>query len=171
MKWSLRKTGCDKMEKTQRCLAVVRVRGLSDIRKDIQDTLHMLNLARNCNATLIDDRPSYLGMLKKVQNCVAWGEPSKDTIIGLLKKRGRAAGNKRLTDDDSEKLGYATVDKLAEALYNQEVQLKDLSGIKPVFRLHPPRKGFKGSIKKSFKSGGVTGYRGEAINDLIKRMA
>jgi len=48
--------------------------------------------------------------------------------------------------------------------------LKDLPGVKPVFRLHPPRKGFKGSIKKSYRAGGEAGYRGEAINDLIRRM-
>jgi large subunit ribosomal protein L30 len=52
-----------------------------------------------------------------------------------------------------------------------EVQLKDLKDIKPVFRLHPPKKGFKGTIKRSYKSGGVTGYRGEDINNLIKRMS
>jgi len=26
-------------------------------------------------------------------------------------------------------------------------------------------------VKKSYAAGGVTGYRGEVINDLIKRMA
>ena len=158
------------MKKAQRCLAVVRVRGTSDIRTDTQDTMNMLNLTHNCHATLIDDRPSYLGMLRKAQNYVTWGEPSEETIARLLKERGRAVGNKRLSDDDSRKLGYDTLDKLAEAIFNLEVQLKNLSGIKPVFRLHPPKKGFKGSVKKSFKSGGATGYRGEAINDLIKRM-
>jgi large subunit ribosomal protein L30 len=158
------------MEKAQRCLVVVRVRGKSDVRKDIQDTLDMLNLTHNCHATLIDDRPSYLGMLRKAQNYVAWGESSKDTITRLLKERGRAVGNKRLSDDDAKRLGYDTLAELAEAIYRLEVQLKDLAGIKAVFRLHPPSKGFKGSIKKSFQSGGVTGHRGEVINDLIKRM-
>jgi len=39
-----------------------------------------------------------------------------------------------------------------------------------VFRLHPPKKGFKGKVKRGYTAGGVTGYRGEAINDLIKKM-
>jgi large subunit ribosomal protein L30 len=42
--------------------------------------------------------------------------------------------------------------------------------MKPLFRLHPPRKGYKG-IRNSVKEGGSLGYRGEAINDLAKRMA
>ena len=158
------------MKKAQRCLVVVRVRGTSDIRADVQDTLGMLNLTHNCHATLIDDRPSYLGMLRKAQNCATWGEPSKETITHLLKERGRSVGNKRLSDEDAKKLGHDTLEKLADAIYSLDVQLKNLSGIKPVFRLHPPKKGFKGSVKKIFKAGGVTGYRGEAINDLVNRM-
>ncbi|MEM2203989.1 MAG: 50S ribosomal protein L30, partial [Sulfolobales archaeon] len=42
--------------------------------------------------------------------------------------------------------------------------------VKPVFRLHPPSGGFKGSIKKPYGNGGELGYRGQDINDLIRRM-
>jgi len=158
------------MEKRRRCIVVVRIRGLSDVRGEIQDTLKMLNLTRNCHATLIDDRPSYLGMLQKVKNQVTWGEVSKEVINLLLKRRGRLVGGKKLTDEYAQRVGYESVDKLAEAIYNLEVEFKSLPDIKPIFRLHPPKKGFKGSIKKSYRSGGETGWRGEAINNLIKRM-
>ena len=160
-----------KVDEGQRCLAVIRVRGISGVRGDVQDTMKMLNLTRNCHATLIDDRPSYLGMLQKVHSCVTWGEPSEETIAHLLRKRGRTVGNKKLTDEHAQKAGSDSLDKLAEALFNLKIQLRSLTFIKPVFRLHPPRKGYEGSVKKSYKSGGVTGYRGEAINDLIKRMS
>lgn len=158
------------MEKGSKCLVAVRVRGSVNVRKDIGDTLRMLNLTRNCHATIIDDRPSYIGMLQKVQNQVTWGEASKDTILMLLKERGRLVGNKKITDEYVKKIGFESIDDLAEAIYNLKVEFNKLPGIKPVFRLHPPSKGYKGSVKKSWKSGGVTGYRGEAINDLIKRM-
>jgi len=102
---------------------------------------------------------------------VTWGEPSEETIAHLLRKRGRTVGNKKLTDEHAQKAGSDSLDKLAEALFNLKIQLRSLTFIKPVFRLHPPRKGYEGSVKKSYKSGGVTGYRGEAINDLIKRMS
>ena len=42
--------------------------------------------------------------------------------------------------------------------------------LSPVFRLHPPRGGFKGSTKKPYSDGGELGYRGPAINELIRRM-
>ena len=151
-------------------MAVVRIRGIINVRKEVEDTLRMLNLQRNCHATLIDDRPSFLGMLRKAQNIITWGEVSKETISLLLKKRGRTIGDKPLTDEYAKKIGYESLDDLADAIYNLKVMLKDLPGVKPVFRLHPPRKGFKGSIKKSYRAGGEAGYRGEAINDLIRRM-
>ena len=141
------------------------------MRKEIEDTLRMLNLERNCHATLIDDRPSFLGMLRKAQNVITWGEVSKETIALLLRKRGRIVGNRKLTDEYVKKIGYDSLDALAEAIYNLKVKLKDLPGVKPVFRLHPPRKGYKGTVKKSYSAGGETGYRGEAINELIQKMA
>jgi hypothetical protein len=49
------------------------------------------------------------------------------------------------------------------------VECNGLSRVKPVFRLRPPSKGFKGKVKRSYTSGGVTGYRGEDTNKLIKR--
>ncbi|RLI12577.1 50S ribosomal protein L30 [Candidatus Bathyarchaeota archaeon] len=158
------------MEKGQKCLAAVRIRGTVNVRKEVEDTLRMLNLQRNCHATLIDDRPSFLGMLRKAQDIITWGEVSKETISILLKKRGRTVGDKPLTDDYARKIGYSSLDDLADAIYNLKVTLKDLPRVKPVFRLHPPRKGFKRSIKKSYRAGGEAGYRGEDINDLIRRM-
>ena len=158
------------MREGEKCLAVIRVRGVSDIFKEIKATLQMLHLTRNCHATLIDDRPSYLGMLHKAQNYVTWGEISKEGITLLLKKRGRLVGDKELTAKHAQEIGYKSLDDLAEAVYKLEVEYSRLPNIKPVFRLHPPKRGFKGKVKRSYAGGGVTGYRGEAINDLIKRM-
>lgn len=43
---------------------------------------------------------------------------------------------------------------------------------KKFFRLNSPRKGFgRKGIKKSFGKGGALGYRGEKMNDLVRRMA
>lgn len=130
----------------------------------------MLHLIRNCYATLIDDRPSYRGMLHKAKNYVTWGEVSKESVALLLKERGRIVGNKKLTSQYVQEAGYKSLEDLAEAIHKAEVEYKSLPNIKSVFRLHPPKSGFKGKVKKSYTAGGVTGYRGEAINDLIKRM-
>ena len=154
-----------------KCLAVIRVRGVSDVFREVIDTLEMLHLSRNCQGTLIDDRPSYLGMLRKARNYVTWGEVSLENIVLLLKKRGRVVGNRKLTDEYVKEIGYESLEDLAEAIYERKVEFGRLLNVKPVLRLHPPKKGFRGKVKRSFAAGGVTGYRGAAINDLIKRMA
>ncbi len=130
----------------------------------------MLNLKRNNYAILIDNRPSFLGMLKTAQNFVTWGEVSKEIIAELLKKRGRLVGNKKLTDEYVQKLGFKSLDELAEAIFYCKVEYWKLPEVQPYFRLHPPTKGFKGKIKKGYGMGGELGYRGEKINDLLERM-
>ena len=109
-------------------------------------------------------------MLYRVQNYVTWGEISKETAALLLNKRGRLAGGKKLTPESVEMLGYKSIDALADAIVNCKVDYQKLPNVQPVFKLRPPSKGYKGKTKKSFIAGGETGYRGEKINDLIKRM-
>jgi large subunit ribosomal protein L30 len=151
-------------------LVAVRIRGMSDISQEIKDTLSMLRLTRNCHATLVDDRPSYKGMLRKSKDCLTWGEVSQENIALLLKKRGRLVGDKKLTDEYAKQLDYESLDALAEAIFKVEVEFSSLPEVKPVFRLRPPKKGFKGKIKRSFAAGGEAGYRGDEINSLLKRM-
>jgi len=158
------------MEENRRCIAVVRIRGQGDVREEVEETLKMLRLNRNCHAALIDSRPSYLGMLKKAENCVTWGEVSKESVLTLLKRRGRARGNKKLNDEYAKRAGYISLDDLAEAIWKLEAKLDDLPEIEPVFRLHPPRKGFRGGVKKNYRIGGALGYRGQAINDVLGKM-
>ncbi len=155
----------------RKCLAVVRVRGVGDAHPKIEKTLELLHLNRNCQITLIDDRPSFIGMLKKVRHFVTWGEITKDNIYLLLNKRGRLVGNKKVDDEYAKRIGFMSLEELADAAHKVKIQFRGLPDIKPVFRAHPPRKGYKGKIKKSYTVGGVTGYCGEAINKLIKKMA
>ncbi len=151
-------------------MVAVRIRGISDISKEISDTLSMLRLTRNCHATLVDDRPAYKGMLRKSKDYLTWGEVSQENIALLLKERGRLVGGKKLTDEYAKELGYKSLDDLAKAIFKVEVDCRSLPKVKPVFRLRPPKKGFKGKIKRGYGAGGELGYRGDAINDLLEQM-
>lgn len=154
-----------------RLLAVIRLRGRVRIPREVKDTLKMLRLHKRNHAVIIDDRPSYMGMLKKTVDYVTWGEITQETLAYLLKRRGELEGGRKLTDEYvQETLGMKSIDELAEAIFNGKLTLKDIPKLKPVFRLHPPSKGFKGSIKRHYEAGGELGYRGLKINDLIKRM-
>ena len=111
-----------------------------------------------------------LGMLKRVQSYVTWGEISKETLVEMLSKRGRLAGEKQLTEEYISKIGCKSMDEFASAIAECRLDYSKLPDIQAVFKLHPPKKGFKGTAKKNYRAGGEAGYRGEAINDLIKRM-
>ena len=151
-------------------LLVVRVRGTINVPRRVEDTLRMLRVERPNYATIIDDRPDYQGMLQKAKDWITWGEPTKETVKELLEKRGRAPGNRPLTEDYIKELGFQGFDDLAEKLVTCQLSLNKLEGVKPFFRLHPPKKGYKKSVKRPWRSRGELGYRGEAINELVRRM-
>ena len=68
--------------------AVIRIRGTIGARREIRDTLKMLNLLRINSCTIIPETPSYKGMLQKVKDYVTWGEASDETLALLLKRNG-----------------------------------------------------------------------------------
>ena len=149
-------------------LAVIRIRGRIKVRKEIEDTLDILKLSRKHRCILVHEDPVTLGMIQKVKDYVTWGNISKDMIKELIQKRGRIAGDKKVSEDFLKEKGIDGFDDLVEKLTSGKIKLKDV-GIKPYFRLTPPSKGFKGSIKQHYPKG-VLGNRGEKINGLLKRM-
>ena len=148
----------------------MRVRGTISAKREARDTLDMLHLSRTNHAALVDNRPAFVGMLRQVQAYVTWGEASPETVMLMLQKRARLTGGKRLTDESVEKIGFKSLAELAEAIVNCKTEYWKLPEMQHVFKLRPPTKGFKGKIKRSYRAGGEAGHRGEAINDLIKRM-
>jgi large subunit ribosomal protein L30 len=156
------------MEK--KSLLAIRIRGTLNIPGRPKDTLRMLRIERNNYATILDNRPDYQGMLQKVKDYITWGETNPETIKLLLEKRGEIPGGKKLTEEHLSTLGYNSFEEFAKALHSCEVDINKVEGIKPFFRLHPPRKGFKASVKRSYRNKGELGYRGENINELAKRM-
>ena len=150
-------------------IAAIRIRGRTGIKGKIEDTLKMLHLTRINHAVLLPDNPSYHGMLVKGKDYITWGEIDQETITQLIEKRGKLPGNKKFTPEELKERGkYSSAEELSQAIIQEEAQLQD-AGLKPIFRLHPPRKGYK-DIKKTFHEGGTLGYRGEEITTLIKKM-
>ena len=149
-------------------LAVIRIRGRVKVRKEIEDTMKILKLNRKHHCVFLPKNSVTSGMLQKIKDYVTWGEISKDMLKKLIQKRGRLSGNKRISEDFLKESGIGGFDELAEKIINSEIKLKDL-GIKTYFRLAPPSKGFKGSIKQHYPRGAL-GNRGEKINELLKRM-
>lgn len=138
--------------------AVIRIRGSVGLKKDIKYTLSMLRLKKKMHCVLIKENDCMKGMLQKIRDYVTWGEIEDDVLKSLIAKRGRKAVGKRLNEKEVEDISKKTKE-------NQKVSEE----IVPVFRLNPPSKGFKKSIKQHYPAGEL-GYRGKEINELLKRM-
>jgi LSU ribosomal protein L30P len=152
--------------------ALVQLRGEVNIDRDIRDTLTMLNLGRVNHATFIPEDPTYEGMVTKVNDYVAHGQPSNDTVALLLRRRGETATGEPVTDEwvtNSNTTDADDVDTLAAALTAGETTLQD-AGLSPTLRLHPPRGGHDG-IKQPATTGGQLGvHEPDAIDDLLEAM-
>ena len=134
--------------------------------------MESLKLERTFQARLLDNTPSNLGMLRSVKALVAWGEISPELLGHILEKRGERDGAERLDEPFLRLLEKANLDDLAKAVVEGETSLHELSraGLKVPFRFHPPRGGFKRSLRRAATDGGELGYRGVEINNLAKRM-
>ena len=150
-------------------LAVVRIRGGISINRDIKNTLKMLNLTKVNHCVFIPETKEYKGMLQKVKDYVTWGEIEPGTMVEMIKQRGKLEGDKPVTDKYLKENGYTSIKKFVEAVVEGKAKYSSLKGVKPVMRLHPPRKGLEG-IKRSFAIGGALGCRGKEINELLRRM-
>lgn len=149
---------------------VLRVRGTTGVKKGISDTLKMLRLTRINHGVLIENTPSLDGMLQKAKDYITWGEINSETLAEIISKRGKFIGGIKITDELlTENTDYSSCEDLAKALIDGNIKENDID-MKPVFRLHPPRKGYE-SIRRSVNEGGSLGYRGESIKDLIKKMS
>jgi large subunit ribosomal protein L30 len=159
-------------QKKGKIIAIIRLKGRVNVKEEDERTLQMLNLRRKYSMAIYPaDLPGLDGMLDKVKHLVTWGEVSEPTLEKILRKRGRLPGRKRLNDEVVKQLfNVESVADLASKIYRGEIILHKQEKIKPVFRLHPPRGGFKRSTRRTYENGGELGYRGEAINDLILKM-
>ena len=149
--------------------AVIRVRGSINVKPKIKETMKLMRLNRVNHCVIVPENETYDGMLKIIKDYVTWGEVDVETTELMLGSSGKTSGNAIFTKKELKDSSFKTMKTLAKNLSEGKVVMRDIPKLKPLFRLHPPRKGYEG-IKRSFKEGGALGYRGEKINQLIRRM-
>lgn len=149
---------------------VVRVRSSINMKPNVYKTLQLLNLTRVNHCVIVEDSKIIRGMLRVAKDYITWGEIDKSMVTKLIKSRGKLVGDKEITEDYIKSAtSFSNFEKLTDALVEKNFKYKDIPDVKPIFRLHPPRKGYEG-IKRSFVNKGALGYRGKEINKLIDRM-
>lgn len=136
-------------------IIAIRISGLVEIPKEVQETLFRMRLRRKYSAVLFHPTKENLKLLNTVRNFVAYGDINKETLLDLIKKRAESTGKKKI---EAEKI-------------LEQLEKKDLEslGIKPFFRLHPPRKGIDSKLHFPIRKG-VLGDNKEKINELVRRM-
>jgi len=134
-------------------LIVIRISGQINLSNNVKETLFRLRLRRKYTAILLKPSRETEKILNSVRNHVAYGDIDTETLTKLIELRGQSA--KKI---DATKI-VQDLDKKS---------LTDL-GLKPFFRLHPPRKGI--DSKKHFGvRKGVLGDNKNKINELVRRM-
>jgi large subunit ribosomal protein L30 len=139
-----------------RLVAAVRVRGRFNIKPKIRTTLELLRLHKPNHCVVFKANSALLGMLQRAKDYITFGEISKETFVRLLMKRGERGSKRGLSKEEAE--------KIADAVLNGG-KLKDF--VDPVFRLHPPRRGWK-NIKQQYPRGAL-GLR-DNMDELLNRM-
>ena len=151
--------------------ALVQLRGEVNMSREVEDTLSMLNIHRTNHCALVPETDTYRGMVTKVNDYVAFGEPSPGVLSTLLRKRAEPEAGEGDIDDEwvGENTDYDDVNALADALLAEETTLREC-GLSPAIRLHPPRGGHDG-IKHPRVEGGELGrHSTEEIDSLLTAM-
>jgi|SRR3989338_1096027 len=133
-------------------ILVIRIGGLVKMNYQIEEALFRLRLRRKYAAVLLHNTKENLILIKGLRDYIAYGEISDEMLKKLIVVRGQAKGKK------------IDADKVIEGLNKKG--LEEL-GLKPFFRLHPPRGGIKSRLH--FPKG-VLGDHGKDINKLLGRM-
>ncbi|MFC4988082.1 50S ribosomal protein L30 [Saliphagus infecundisoli] len=152
--------------------AIVQLRGEVNRQEGVDDTLDMLNVHETNHCALVPETDTYQGMIAKVNDYVAFGEPSPEVLATLLETRAEPLEG--TSSDVNEKwLGehteYDGFESLAEALLEEETTLRE-QGLSPTLRLHPPRGGHEGIKQPASKGGQLGTHTTEEIDDLLTSM-
>ena len=136
-------------------ILIIRISGLVENDKKLEETLSRMRLRRKYSAILIHSSDENKKLLQKIRNYIAYGPIDKETLKLLIEKRAKSIDKKKV---DAEKI-LEHIDKKSMLSL----------GLKPYFRLHPPRGGIDSKIHFGKKKG-VLGDNKEKINYLVRRM-
>jgi large subunit ribosomal protein L30 len=148
---------------SNKLIAVIRLRGTVGIKPNAKRTMESLNLNRKFSCVILPDTDINTGMLQAAHDYIAFGKINDESLLKLLiEKRGKTImGHKKLEGND--------LDAAFESLRSGTGVP---TGVRKVFHLHPPTKGFKGRGIKTARTqkGNLGRWADGAIEELLRRM-
>ena len=76
----------------------IRIKGRIDISYKNKTTFELLKLRRKFACAIYSETKEIEGMLKRVENYIAYGKIDEKTLKELIIKRGRLTGNKKVDE-------------------------------------------------------------------------
>lgn len=150
-------------------LLVVNIHGAINSAGPVRKALGELKVIRKFSASVVTDDPPTIGMLKLCKDRVAWAPVEADFLATLLEKRGMVSSTRGLDPASLKKLGYKKHEDLAAKMVKEQLRLSEVEGVRPFFRLAPPRGGFKQSMRRQFTERGTLGSNPK-LEEIVERM-
>ncbi len=151
-------------------LLVVNLHGKINSPSGVRKALGELKVERRFTASLVTDDGPTVGVLKSCKDYLAWAPLDRDVLTLLLEKRGMVSESKKLDGESLSKLGFKSYSELADKILKEGLKLSAVGGIRPFFRLSPPKRGFKRSLRRQFNEGGTLGSN-PTLLEIVERMA
>lgn len=150
-------------------LLVLNIHGAINSSGPVRKALEELKVVRRFSASVVPGDASTLGSLKLCKDHVAWAPVDTDLLATLLKERGMVSTTKALDVASLKKMGYKDHEELASKMIEGELRLSAVEGLRPFFRLAPPKGGFKRSMRRASSEKGMLGANPQ-LGDLVRRM-
>ena len=150
-------------------LVVVNLHGMINVPHAAQKAMTELKVERRFSATLVKDDQTTIGALKLCKGYLAWAPVEKELLTSLLKSRGKVSERRKLSEVELKRLGFKKYEDLASKLIEGELKLSSFKGLRPFFKLSPPKGGFKQSTRKQAGEHGVLG-KNPKLSEIVRRM-
>lgn len=149
-------------------LLVVNLRGLVNTRTPVRTTLEQLRVGRRFNATIVPDDEVHRGMLNLAKDHLAWCKLTVNIAESLLRSKSEKSTGTKVEEAQLSK-EHNSFHGIAAQLVDGKIKLNSIEEIRPFFRLSPPRGGFKRSLRRQHRDGGVLGPNDD-LTSLVERM-
>jgi len=172
-----KKAGSFFVEGEAKIAFVVRIRGINKLSPKKRKIMQLLRLRQIHNGVFVKLNKATWNMIRKVEDLITYGFPSRSTVRKLIYARGFGKVNRsRIPLNDNSVIegqlgsrGIACVEDLIHEIWTVGDNFKAANNFLWPFKLNTPAKGFE-KKRHPYQKGGAWGNREENINELINRM-
>jgi len=164
-------------ENDAKVLLVVRIKGITNVAPQVKKALNKLRLRYLNSAAFVKADKTNLNLIKKVENFITFGIPSRKLVSELIYKRAYGRVNKKrvpissnqIIEDNLGKAGLICIEDLVHEIYTAGDNFTLANDFVWSFKLNAPTAPLKNK-SKAFIAGGVWGNREDKISDLVQSM-